>query len=287
MVLEYRQICKKFGQQEVLKGISCCISEGVCALLGPNGAGKSTLMNITVGNLNPDEGRIFLDGKPVDVLSDQFRSGLGYMPQQQALYPEFSVERFLQYVAALRGMDKARAEKRILQVLHQVGLEEVGHKKIRTLSGGMKQRLLIGQAILDEPKVLILDEPTAGLDPKQRIAIRNLIAQIALHRIVILATHIVSDVEYIANDILVLKEGRVLRHGSCAELAAEIEGKVFELQIPEEKLSEITEKYRVGNIVRGENCLYVRVLSNERPQEGAAREIRPELEDVWLWHFGA
>lgn len=286
MVLEYRQICKKFGQQEALKGVSCCISEGVCALLGPNGAGKSTLMNITAGNIKADDGRVLLDGTPVDVLSTQFRSMLGYMPQQQALYPEFSVLQFLQYVAALRGLEKNCVNERIEHVLHRVELNEVKYKRIRTLSGGMKQRLLIGQAILADPKILILDEPTAGLDPKQRIVIRNLIAQIALHRIVILATHIVSDVEYIANDILVLKDGKVLRHGSCADLTSEIAGKVYEIKIKEAQFPEIAKKYQVGNIVRGENCLYVRVLSEQQPKEGLVREIRPELEDVWLWHFG-
>lgn len=285
--MEYRQISKKFGQQEVLKNVSCCLSEGVCALLGPNGAGKSTLMNITTGNIKADSGRILLDNAYVDVQSEQFRSRLGYMPQQQALYPEFSVEHFLKYVAALRGMNKNHAMERIEKVLCQVGLDKVKYKKISTLSGGMKQRLLIGQAILDEPEILILDEPTAGLDPKQRIAIRNLIAQIALHRIVIIATHIVSDVEYIANDILVLKEGSVLRHGSCADLTSEITGKVFEVTIREEDLSKITQKYRVGNITRGENCLYIRIISELWPQEKNVREVRPELEDVWLWHFGA
>lgn len=286
MILTYEGIEKFYGNKAALRGVSFSIHEGVCGLLGPNGAGKSTLMNITAGNLKAEAGSILLDGKRVDASMEDFRKRLGYMPQQQTLYPEFRVYRFMSYVAALRGMKQDAAKKRIREVLALVELDDVSGQRIRTLSGGMKQRLLIAQAVLHDPDILILDEPTAGLDPKQRILIRNLIARISMHKIVILATHVVSDVEYIANDILLLKDGAVHRHDTRNGLTEELEGKVYELSIREEQLDAISADYLVGNIIRDGMFLRVRVLAENPPAGITAQAVRPELEDVYLWHFG-
>lgn len=286
MILTYNKLKKNYGKKEALREVSFDIREGVCGLLGPNGAGKSTLMNITAGNLEATSGEILLDGKRVDVSDASFRARLGYMPQQQALYPDFQVIRFLAYVAALQGMKREKVRERIREVLELVELSDAAHQKIRSLSGGMKQRLLIAQAVIHDPDILILDEPTAGLDPKQRIAIRNLIARIAMHKIVILATHVVSDVEYIANDILLLKDGQVHRHDTRSGLTEEIRDRVFELKIQERQLEEISAQFRVGNIIRDGDWLRVRVLADALPEGIPAEKMRPELEDVYLWHFG-
>lgn len=286
MILTYESIEKNYGSILALHHVSFEIQEGVCGLLGPNGAGKSTLMNITAGNTAATSGRILLDGKNISVSSESFRSRLGYMPQQQTLYPDFSVTHFLSYVAALRGMPRSKAKNRITEALNLVGLSEMSRQKIKTLSGGMKQRLLLAQAILHDPDILILDEPTAGLDPSQRISIRNLIAEISMHKIVILATHIVSDIEYIANDILLLKNGEVHRHDSRNNLVSELEGKVYEVMIPESSLHEISSRFLIGNIIRDGSLLRVRLLSDEPPEGLSAQAVRPELEDVYLWHFG-
>lgn len=287
MVLEFDKINKVYGKKEVLKDFSCCISNGICGLLGPNGAGKTTLMNIIAGNLNADSGVICLDGQDISHRSVRFRERLGYMPQQQSLYPDFRVMRFLYYIAALRGISKNRAKKRIMQVIEMVELTDVAYQKIKTLSGGMRQRLLIAQAILDDPDILILDEPTAGLDPKQRITIRNLIGRISSDKIVIFATHVVSDIEYIADNILMIDNGRILRYGKRIDLLEEIHGKVFELTIKEQELPQILERYKVGNIIKGDGCLYVRILSEICPKDFHSTEVRPDLEDIYLWHFGS
>lgn len=287
MVLEFDKINKVYGKKEVLKDFSCCINNGICGLLGPNGAGKTTLMNIIAGNLNADSGMICLDGQDISHRSVRFRERLGYMPQQQSLYPDFRVMRFLYYIAALRGISKNRAKKRIMQVIEMVELTDVAYQKIKTLSGGMKQRLLIAQAILDDPDILILDEPTAGLDPKQRITIRNLIGRISSDKIVIFATHVVSDIEYIADDILMIDNGQILRYGKRVDLLEEIQGKVFELTIKEQELPQILERYKVGNIIKGDGCLYVRILSEVCPKDFPFTEVRPDLEDIYLWHFGS
>ena len=210
--LEFQQLRKRYGQKEALRGVSITLSEGVYGLLGPNGAGKSTLMNILAGNLQADSGRILFCGEDIRRTGSDFPARLGYMPQQQTLYPGFTVERFLYYMASLRGMKRGDAAARIDWALGLLSLDEQRRKRIRSLSGGMRQRLLLAQAILADPEVLVLDEPTAGLDPQQRIAVRNLIAEISLHRIVLLSTHVVQDVEYAAKELILLSDGAVLRY---------------------------------------------------------------------------
>ncbi len=284
MELTISALRKEYGSVVALDRIDLTLREGVYGFLGPNGAGKSTLMNILTGNLTQTSGTVTYNGQDIIKMGEAFRRKLGYSPQQQALYPSFTVRRFLSYMAALRGMSRAEAAERIPQVLEQVELTGVAGRKIAALSGGMKQRLLIAQAILGDPEILILDEPTAGLDPKQRIVIRNLIASIALHKIVIIATHVVPDIEYIAREIVLMQQGNVLRAGPRNTLVGELNGHVFEVKTREEELPELMGKYRVGNIAREADGIYLRILADDAPAGATAQ--RPTMEDVYLWHCG-
>lgn len=284
MELTFDRLSKNYGTVQALKGVSFILTEGVHGLLGPNGAGKSTMMNILSGNLEQTSGRIKYNGHDTHRLGNEFRKLLGYMPQQQALYPGFTATQFLGYMASLRGMSKADAAKAVPRVLEQVELTSVAGRKIKTFSGGMKQRLLIAQAILSDPDVLILDEPTAGLDPKQRIAIRNLIASIAERKIVIISTHVVADVACIAKEILLLKQGELISQLSPAELIQQIDGTVWEVVVSKEELPSWQSRYPVSNIAYDENGFCLRLLSDTEIAGG--RQVKPNLEDVYLSYFG-
>lgn len=278
-------VAKSYGEKRALKGVSFVLREGIYGLLGPNGAGKSTLMNILTGNLEPDSGEIRLDGEDIRKLGRSFRARLGYMPQQQTLYPGFSCESFLYYMASLRAMPQTRAKERIELLLGRLGLLDVRKKPTRALSGGMKQRLLLAQAMLDDPDILVLDEPTAGLDPKQRIAVRNLIAGEALHKIVLLSTHVVPDVEYVARELILISGGEILAQETPQKLCADIRGKVWEVELPEEKLEEVSRLGPVSSLRRSGEGVSVRLISCTRPPF-PCREAEPLLEDVYLHRFG-
>ena len=286
MLFVAEKITKFYRSHKALQNISVTMQNGVYGLLGPNGAGKSTLLNILTGNLQADEGKLYLDGEPVNTDDIAYKKILGYVPQQQALYPDFSVRMFLEFIAALNNMQPAETEKRIDAVLMQVDLTEVKDKKIKKLSGGMKQRVLIAQALLKNPQLLILDEPTAGLDPEQRIHIRKLIAEVATDRIVLIATHIVSDVECIANDIILLDEGQVICQEECVTLLRQLKGKVWEILASQKKYEELEKRYLVCGIKQEEGRIRVRFLSEEDPGMDTAVPATPELEDVYLWYFG-
>lgn len=283
MELFFDHLCKNYGSVQALKNISFSLSAGVHGLLGPNGAGKSTMMNILSGNLKADSGRITYNGNNIQTMGTAFRKVLGYMPQQQALYPGFTATQFLGYMAALRGLNKSEAAKAVPKVLQQVELSSVAERKIKTFSGGMKQRLLIAQAILADPDVLILDEPTAGLDPKQRIAIRNLIASIAEQKIVIISTHVVADVACIAKEILLLKKGQLVSQLPPEKLIRQIDGTVWEVVIKKEDLPYWQTKYRISNIAYDELGFCLRVLSDT--EIAAGKRVKPNLEDVYLSYF--
>lgn len=284
MELVFDAVAKSYGEKRALKGVSFSLREGIYGLLGPNGAGKSTLMNILTGNLEPDSGEIRLDGEEIRKLGRSFRARLGYMPQQQTLYPGFSCESFLYYMASLRAMSQKRAKERAELLLGRLGLLDVRKKPTRALSGGMKQRLL-AQAMLDDPDILVLDEPTAGLDPKQRIAVRNLIAGEALHKIVLLSTHVVPDVEYIARELILISDGEILTQETPQKLCADMRGKVWEVELPEDKLGEVSRLGPVSSLRRSGEGVAVRLISETRPPF-PCREAEPLLEDVYLHRFG-
>lgn len=285
MKLTFEGLTKYYGAKKALSDVSMELTAGVYGLLGPNGAGKSTMMNILTGNLEQSSGRVLLDGEDIRHLGIAYRSRIGYMPQQQTLYPEFRVEQFLYYIASLHGMNKTDAARRIAMVLALVALGDSKKLKIKKLSGGMKQRLMFAQAILADPDILILDEPTAGLDPKQRIAVRNIIGEISLHKIVILSTHVVSDVDYIANDLILLSNGQVIAQRPPQWFVKELRGQVREIDVTEEQLGTLSEFCQVCGIVKGENGLVARVLTQgECPFTG--RIVEPDLEDVYLRYFG-
>lgn len=223
--LELKNLNKHYGKKHALKNFSFTFENGVYGLLGPNGAGKSTLMNLITDNLNPDKdgGCILWNGKPITELGKAYRSHLGFMPQQQELYGNMTAWNFLGYIAALKGIPKKTASKEITAVLEQVELIGAADKKIGSFSGGMKQRVLIASAVLGDPDLIIMDEPTAGLDPKQRVLIRRFTEQLAENKIIIISTHIVSDIESIAKEILLIQEGALLTHGSVSELVKHVE----------------------------------------------------------------
>ncbi len=285
MELKLEGIKKSYnhGKTYAVSDFTMEFTPGVYGLLGPNGAGKSTLMNMITDNLKADEGTITLDGEPINKLGAKYRECLGYMPQQQNLYDDFTGEQFLWYMASLKGLNKKEALAKIERILIIVNLSEDRYKKLKSYSGGMKQRILIAQALLNDSKILIMDEPTAGLDPKERIRIRNFISEISKDKIVLLATHVVSDVEYIAKEILLMQHGQVLKHGTPQQLIADMQNKVFEVLVTEEEQRQYeASDYRIANIMftAGKTCL--RVVSDEVPDIGEVEAVRPSLEDVYL-----
>ena len=276
----------KGGKVKALRDFSVTLTPGVYGLLGPNGAGKSTLMNIITDNLKADSGFIKYNGTDTLKLGKEFRSVLGYMPQQQGLYDDFTANRFLWYMAALKGLKKREAKKKITELLETVNLTESAHKKLGSFSGGMKQRALIAQALLNDPEVLILDEPTAGLDPKERIRIRNFISEIAENKIVILATHVVSDIEFIAKEVMLLKEGQLIACDTTDNLLKHIEDMVYEVVVPDGGVEQFEQKYNVSNIFRNGNEVIARVVSDCLPDGLNKTNVRPNLEDLYLYYFG-
>ena len=292
MKLNLDRVTKSYGSNLALNAFSAVLEPGIYALLGPNGSGKSTLMNILTDNLNADSGSISYTsdgGETEDVLKMgvRFREKLGFMPQYPGLYPNFTVERFMWYMAALKGVTKAEAKEQIPGILAAVELDDVPGRKIGALSGGMKQRLALAQAVLGDPEILILDEPTAGLDPKQRISIRNYIAKIAFDKIVLIATHVVPDIEFIARDVIMLKKGVIVDNAPPHILTEKIAGSVWIVPCAESEVQAFQNRFRVTNISRDEQSgeILLRVLSEAVP-DGNARHAAPTLEDYYLWVFG-
>ena len=295
MQLSIQHISKSYKTNKALQSFTMDFEPGIYALLGPNGSGKSTLMNIITNNLTADAGEILFDGENTVEMGKRFRAKLGFMPQYPGMYPNFSVIQFLRYMAILknvggdlRGKEKREfVEKEIGRVLSAVELSDVPNRKIAALSGGMKQRLALAQAVLGDPSVLILDEPTAGLDPKQRIVIRNYISRIALNKIVIIATHVVSDIEYIAKDVIMLKKGVIVDHGTPGALAAKIHGTVWSLHAKDAEIASLSEKFRIVSMIKNETSdgVTLRILSEIKPCENAVL-LEPSLEDYYLSVFG-
>ena len=287
MELSIQSVTKTYrrGQTRALDDFSVVLTPGVYGLLGPNGAGKSTLMNIITGNLHPDSGRVLWNGKDTRKMGAAFRSVIGYMPQQQNLYDDFTAKRFLWYMAALKKIPHKKAAQQIPELLAMVDLTDASSKKLGAYSGGMKQRILIAQALLNDPDILILDEPTAGLDPKERIRIRNFISKIAQDKIVLFATHVVSDIEFIAKEIILLKAGTLLLKEEPAQILRRMESLVCEIYLPKDMVSDFMKTHRVTNLFADESGVTVRFLNDpNHPTEGAVLK-KPMLEDVYLFYF--
>ena len=284
-MLTIRDLSKSYGSNLALNQFTYSFDHGIYALLGPNGSGKSTLMNIVTQNLKSDNGNILLDGAPIGKLGASYREKLGFMPQYPGMYPSFSALDFLRYMAVLKGLNKKKTDEQIDELLHAVELHAVRIHRIGSFSGGMKQRLALAQSLLGDPEIVILDEPTAGLDPKQRIAIRNYIASVALNKTVIIATHVVSDVEFIAREAIMLKKGVISDSGSPYELTQKIEGQVWQTVVAAEEVQAMQEKFRVVNIQNGEQGVILRILSDVKPTEDSVTVV-PSLEDYYLHVFG-
>ena len=278
------RLTKQYGHKLAVDRVDLELHRGVYGLLGANGAGKTTLMRMLCGILTPTSGEIRWGGREIGSLGEEYRSLLGYLPQDFGYYPEFTAEKFLLYLAALKGLGKVQAGQKMLELLDLVGLSEERKHKIRTFSGGMKQKLGIAQALLNDPEILILDEPTAGLDPKERVRFRNLISACARDRIVLLSTHIVSDVEYIAGEILIMKEGRLIHRGAPDAITHEIDGKVWECRVDPARAEELCSRYNVGNLKNVGNKTILRIIGDEKPMEEAV-PAEASLEDLYLYYF--
>ncbi|MCH5202060.1 MAG: ABC transporter ATP-binding protein [Oscillospiraceae bacterium] len=288
MKLEIQNLNKTYkgGKVKALCDFSVTLTPGVYGLLGPNGAGKSTLMNIITHNIRADGGVVKYNGEDTNKLGKDFRTVLGYMPQQQGLYDDFTANRFLWYMAALKGLKKKEAKLKITRLLDTVNLTDAAHKKLGSFSGGMKQRVLIAQALLNDPEILILDEPTAGLDPKERIRIRNFISEISENKIVILATHVVSDIEFIAKEVMLLKNGSLIACDTTENLLTRIENMVYEIKVPDGEVEQFEQNHNVSNIFRSGSDVIARVVSDSLPDELNKTKVRPNLEDLYLYYFG-
>ncbi len=286
MKLEIKNLKKQYGKQLALNDLSITFEPGIYGILGANGAGKSTMMNLLTDNLKRDGGEILWDGTDILTLGQKFRGLLGYMPQQQGFYEHMTAQTFLYYMADLKGLPKRQAAAEIDKLLDVTSLSHVRHKKLGGYSGGMKQRVLLAQALLGDPKVVILDEPTAGLDPKERIRIRNFISAFSRNRIILLATHIVSDIESISDQILMMKKGCMVGIAAPGDLVESVADKVKELPCLPEDLERMQERYKVGNVFQRRGETWVRVIGDDLPAEGQYVEDHLTLEDVYLYYLG-
>lgn len=285
MQVQFQNLSKKYKGKFALRDFSATLENGVYGLLGTNGAGKTTLINLFMGIIKGDGGEIFIDGKNIRSLGADFLDNIGYLPQYPQFYRDFSVTEFLRYMCVLKGIPKDKGETRIRALLETVNLTEAADKKVGALSGGMRQRLGIAQAMLNDPGVLILDEPTAGLDPRERIRFRNLISQFSEDRIVILATHIVPDIEFIANQIILLHEGNLLKYDTPVHLCAELDGKVWALELPEPDVPTELVHHTISNMAREGDGIRLRIIADEKPHP-AACAVTANLEEVFLYHCG-
>ncbi len=283
MNLEISNLGKVYrGNVRGLVDFSLSISTGVLGLVGPNGAGKSTLMRILATVTKPTTGQASWNGSDINTYPDSVRKVLGYLPQDFGIYPNLNAVEFLAYLAAARGLTGKSTRARIQQLLELVNLSEAGKRRLGSLSGGMKQRVGIAQALLNDPKLLIVDEPTAGLDPEERIRFRNLLSELSGDRIVILSSHIVSDIEAAATSIAIMNEGRLIAHDSPEELLKRVEGKVWEAVMPTSAVAELRKTHVVGSTVRTKEGSRVRVVGAKPPSDGA-RTVTPTLEGAYLY----
>lgn len=284
MELRFDRLTKEYGSKIAVDRVSAKLGPGVYGLLGANGAGKTTLMRMACGVLRPTSGEVLFDGTPIERMGGDYRVILGYLPQDFGYYPEFTALDFMEYIAALKGMRRQEARERSLKLLSAVGLSGEERRRIRTFSGGMKQRLGIAQAVLNDPAVLVLDEPTAGLDPKERVRFRNLIASFARDKVVILSTHIVSDVESIADRILVMKAGAIAAEGTPLDLVGLMDGRVWEAELPQAQADLLSQHLAVSSVRYSGSTAVLRYVSDSCQIPGSV-PASPSLEDFYLHAF--
>lgn len=279
--LTINNVSVAFGDHQVLKNVNLELENGIYGLIGPNGAGKSTLIRIIIGLQDPDEGQILWNWKTME--QKTLSSVLGFMPQHQNGYDIYTAREYLLYMAALKNIPRKTAEKRIRNLAQMTGLSGCLDQTIRTYSGGMKQRLFFIQALLNNPKLLILDEPTAGLDPYERIRIRNLISRLSGERIIIVATHVMQDIESIADQVILLRDGTIVQAAPIPELLKTLDGKVQEAEVPQDRLREISRISKISKTTRCEKGYRLRVVSDEPLPD--ARAVLPDLEDCYLYYL--
>ncbi len=283
MELIIDHVSKRYGKDQwALRDFSLTLTPGIWGLLGPNGAGKSSLMRILATITRPSQGAVLWNGQDIIRRPNLLRAVLGYLPQDFGVYPNLNAVEFLQYIAAVKGLDRPTAIRRIAELLQVVNLTEVCKRPLGSYSGGMKQRIGIAQALLNDPQLLIVDEPTVGLDPEERVRFRNLLSDLSGSRIVILSTHIVSDVEASAMKIAILNKGRLLRQAPPEALLQAVEGKVWEWIIPSEHLAAIRQNHLVSSITRRSDGVRVRIVQAHSPSAGA-QLAAPDLEDAYLY----
>jgi ABC-2 type transport system ATP-binding protein len=276
------QVSKRYGSDVwALRGFSLELGTGILGLLGPNGAGKTTLMSILATITRATEGNVIWNGTNLAANPNALRQVLGFLPQDFGVYPNLSPVEFLEYLAAVKGLDATTSRRRIDELLNLVNLTDVRKRPLGGFSGGMKQRVGIAQALLNDPQLLIVDEPTAGLDPEERVRFRNLLSDLSGERIVILSTHIVSDVEATATDIALISKGTLVAHATPEELLRRVEGKVWEWVVPSADLNSVKQQYLISSTARRSDGIHVRVLGNAPPS--GAQAIAPTLEDAYLY----
>ena len=285
-MIEVKNLVKRYGDHTAVDHLSFEIEKGkIYGFLGPNGAGKSTTMHMITGYIASTEGTVVINGHDSLEEPEEAKKDIGYLPEQPPLYMDMTVKEYLNFIAAIKGIDTVTAKKQITELLKIVNLSDVAEKKIRTFSGGMKQRLGIAQAVINDPHILVLDEPTAGLDPKERMRFRNLIAELAKDKIVILSTHIVSDIDYIADDILMMKKGSLILNCSTEKAIHSMDGKVWNCKLLQSQINEVSERFRVVNLHHEQgNEVLLRVVSDTQPMCGAVN-VPPTLDDLYLYHF--
>ncbi|NIK78616.1 ABC-type multidrug transport system ATPase subunit [Paenibacillus castaneae] len=282
--LSIERVSKQFGHKRALESITCELTEGVYGFLGANGSGKTTLMRILAAVSRPSSGRVLCDGEDIGLMNERYRDLLGYLPQQMGLYKNFTVVKFLLYIASLKGIEKKKAEAKVEELLQIVHLTEEKRTKVGKLSGGMKQRVGIAQALLNDPKIIIVDEPTAGLDPKERIRFRNLLSSISSERIVLLSTHIVSDIEYLAKELLIMKRGMLIQKAQPQQLLEGLTNKVWTILVRPEEISTLQARHKVSSLINHGESIMVRMLSDYKP-DPRAEAVQPNLEDLYLYYF--
>lgn len=284
--LEIKNLTKIYGKKRANNGITVTLENGVYGLLGPNGAGKTTLMKQITTLIKPDKGEILYNGKDIFNMDDKYRNIIGYLPQEFGVYKNFTAKQFLQYVGALKGMSGKNLNFKVNELLELVGLYDVRNKSIGKFSGGMKRRVGIAQVLLNDPKIIVLDEPTAGLDPQERTRFRNLIAKISRDKIIILSTHIISDIESVAKETIMVKEGKLIMKGTHREILSDMNNKVYNIRVNnEEEINRIQEKYKVISIQSDVDSTILRVVSDTMPKELNVESTSARFEDIYMFYF--